>query len=155
MPTQTKRQPAKPANQRETQPKGEVTKVGNLTKDLELAFGANGTAYARAGLAVDRPKIPGDWSGERVTEFYDITVFGDMAENAAMSLPKGTRVIVQGRAEVEQYTKKDGTTGTGKRILVNAIGPDLRWASCEVSKVTRRGPAGDNQAEIPFDEEPF
>ena len=47
-----------------------------------------------------RPMVPGDWGGERETDFYDVTAFGSLAVNAAQCLAKGTRVVVTGREEV-------------------------------------------------------
>jgi hypothetical protein len=52
-----------------------------------------GTAYCRFGLAVQRPKEPGNWADERVTEFYEITCF-DSPPNVAQSLSKETRLIL-------------------------------------------------------------
>jgi single-strand DNA-binding protein len=149
--------------ERNTEKKGEVTKVGNLTREPELSFTPNGLAVVRTGLAVERPKVTGDWAGERVTEFYELVMFRQLAENAGQSLPKGTRVVVTGDAELEHWTGDDGQDRTTKKILVNAIGPDLRWATCAVNKAERRSPAEAQRPttgapaprDIAEDEEPF
>ena len=74
-----------------------VTKVGNLTKDPELRFGAEkGTPFTSFGLAVNTPKVPGEWSGDQRTDFYDVVCFGTLAEHAAESLSKGARMLVTG-----------------------------------------------------------
>lgn len=146
----------RPADDRKSTSKGKTSKVGNLTRDLELRFADNGTAYAHARLAVEDPVIPGDWSGERVTSFYDLTIFGEMAEHAAQSTEKGMRVVVIGRAELEEYTDTDGQRQTAKKILVDAIGPDLRWATAEVVKLTQGPGRQVNTTEGSYaDEEPF
>lgn len=140
---------------RKSTPKGKTSKVGNLTRDLELRFADSGGAYTHCRLAVEDPVTPGDWSGERVTSFYDLTIFGDMAEHAAQSLGKGTRVVVIGRAELEEYTDENGERCTAKKILVDAIGPDLRWATATVEKVAGgAAPAKTAEGYYP-DEEPF
>lgn len=125
---------------RSTEKKGTTAKVGNLTHDVELSYSPNGTAIAHTGLAVERPKETGNWAGERVTNFYSVSLFGSVAENAAACLRKGMRVIVVGNAELQHWKDKDGTERTGKQIAANAIGPDLRWATAQVAKVTRKGP---------------
>jgi single-strand DNA-binding protein len=119
--------------------KGEVAKVGNLTREPELRFTPSGTAVVSTGLAVERPKVAGDWAGERVTEFYELTAFGSLGEHVVESFGKGTRVVVIGAAEVEHWTDREGKGRTTKRIIANAIGPDLRWATV---KVERTGKAG-------------
>lgn len=137
--------------------KGEVCKVGNLTRDPELHFAPTGSAVARTGLAVERPRVPGDWNGERVTDFYELTIFRDLAENAAISLTKGTRVVVVGNAELEHWTDDQGLERTTKRVLVNAIGPDLRWATVVVQRPEHRTPKAtvEHVAGASHDEEPF
>ena len=130
----TDTQTAETPDVRATQPVGVVTKVGRLGGDFELKYSDKGRAFARASMAVDVPKVEGDWKGEKDTIWYDLIAFGTNAEHAAESLAKGDRVVVYGRAEVEQYTKKDGTPGLSRKILVDEIGPTLRWATATVAK---------------------
>lgn len=131
----------------------EVTRVGNLTKDPELQFGKTGTAYSRFGLAVEVPKQAGNWAGERETVFYQVTVFGSLAEHVAESLHKGDRVIVSGKGRVERWRDKSGEERVSKVVVANSCGPDLRW--CEVT-ITRDGPTDQDQdATDDYGEEPF
>jgi single-strand DNA-binding protein len=119
-----------------------VTKVGNLTADPELRFGETShNPYARMRLAVSTPRIPRDWAGERETTYYDVTAFGSLAEHAAKSLRKGMRLIATGRGEVRTWTGNDGTEHKSKGIVADAIGPDLRWATAAVTKVSGRNPS--------------
>ena len=141
---------------RRTEKKGAVDKVGNLTKDPELAFAANGMAYSRFDLAVERPVKAGDWAGERITEFYRCTAFRSLAENVVESLAKGSRVIVIGDAQLEYWTDKEGKEHADKVILANAVGPDLRFATVEIQKVSRSGPKTAEGSEgFPDADEPF
>ena len=136
-----------------TRPPGEVGKVGNLTRDPELGYGAeSGTAVCRFGLAVSTPVTPGDWSGPRSTVFYEITAFGTLAEHAAQSLTKGARIVVIGRPELDEWTANDGSARTTKRILANAIGPDLRWANVDVHRTGKKTPTETPTAEEELDD---
>jgi len=140
----------------EASPNGPVvTKVGNLCADPELRFAASGKPYCRLRIAVSTPVKPGDWAGERKTTFYDVTAFGTLAENAAESLHKGDRVFVTGRGEVRTWTGDDGVERTGKGILADALGPDLRFATVEVQKAHQAGSPAAGDGAASFDEEPF
>jgi single-strand DNA-binding protein len=145
------------SNDRKVEPKGPVAKVGNLTRDPELRFGTDkGTPFCRFGIAVEQPKEAGNWSGERETVFYEGTAFGSLAEHLA-ELVKGTRVLVIGKGELEHWTDADGNERTTKRIVVDACGPDLRWASVTVERDGRGKSTTDPEpdADGGFDEEPF
>jgi single stranded DNA-binding protein len=139
----------------------EVTRVGNLTRDPELHQGPS-QPWAATSLAVTTPVIPNEWGGEKQTTYYDIVVFGDMAINFAASCRKGDRVIVVGRPEVRTYSRSDGSEGKAKRIIANAIGPDLRWAEAVPHKVkptSAATPAPEPSGNVPLaqvdDDEPF
>lgn len=153
----TVRQDAPAGNRREK--KGPVTKVGNLTKDPELRTNDKGTWICEARIAVESPKTPGDWAGERETSYYDVVLFGTLAEHFAVSVGKGTRVVVTGDAEVEHWEGRDGTEHTTKRILASAAGPDLRWATASVAKANKASEAAPEATgpalDYAGDEEPF
>jgi len=115
-----------------------VAKVGNITRTPELGYGqGSGKAYARFGIAVNKPKVKGDWAGEQVTEFYEVSCFGSLAEHVAESLRKGQRVVVVGRGELEHWSGDDGTGRTTKKIVAEAVGPDLRFTAAIASAPTR------------------
>ena len=60
-----------------------VTLVGNLTRDPELRFTNSGMAVATFGVAVNfRRQKQGEWEEE--TSFFNVTVFGEMGENAEL-----------------------------------------------------------------------
>jgi single-strand DNA-binding protein len=145
------------ATERRRERKGPTTKIGNLTKDPELRFGANGTAYANFTLAEERPKEAGNWTGERVTEYYDVVCFRDLAEHVAESLSKGARAIVQGNAELEHWTGRDGQERTSKRIVADHVGAELRFVTAQIQKVTHlpRSKASETDKGYVDDDEPF
>jgi single stranded DNA-binding protein len=141
--------------QRRVEDKGEAAKIGNLTKALELRFAQSGTAYARSSIAVDQPKEPGNWSGERETHFYELTLFGSLAENAAHTFQKGDRVVVVGRAELEHWTDDEGKERTSKKIVANGIGPDVRFTTATIERAKRRTAAAASRQAGGEQEDPF
>jgi single-strand DNA-binding protein len=115
-----------------------VTLVGNITRDPELRFTSSGQAVATFGLAVNRRfQRNGQW--EENTSFFNITCWSQMAENAATSLGKGSRVLVTGRLEQRSY-ESQGEKRSVVEVIADEIGPSLRWATAEVTKNERRSP---------------
>ena len=113
-----------------------VTLVGNCTRDVDLSFSNNGNAIAALGIAINNRKR--DASGEWVDgdpQFFDIKVFGDMAENVASTIEKGTRIIVTGRLNYSTWENKDGDKRSKVEVIADSIGPELRWATAQVTKV--------------------
>lgn len=132
VPTQESAEPAAPA------PSRPATVVGNLTADPELRFSSAGKPWVTFSVAIDRPVTPGDWAGPRVTEFVEAVAFGSLAEHLADSLVKGDRVIVNGRPELRELPAKDDLPAkTLKRLIVDAAGPELRFATASVVRTAR------------------
>jgi len=85
-----------------------VILVGNLTRDIELRYTQGGMAIAKTGIATNR-KFKKQ-NGEQVDEtmFIDITFFGRSAEIANQYLRRGSKVLVEGRLMLEQWTDQNG-----------------------------------------------
>jgi single-strand DNA-binding protein len=121
----------------------QATIVGNLTRDPELRFTNSGMQVTSFGLAVNyrrQNKQTGEWDEE--TSFIDVTCFGQMAENVAETLTKGSRALVTGRLQVRTYDRRDGGQGTAVEVIADEIGPSLRWATAQVERVSRSGGGG-------------
>src|SRR2546421_12726550 len=63
-----------------------------------------------------------------------------MAENAAESLQRGTRIVVMGRLEQRSWETQEGEKRSKIEVIADEIGPSLRWATAEVKKNDRRSP---------------
>jgi single-strand DNA-binding protein len=116
-----------------------ITVVGNLTSDPELRFTATGAAVASFTVAstpraLDRQT--NEWKdGEAL--FLRCSLWRQAAENAAESLTRGTRVIVQGRLVQRSFETKEGEKRTVVELQVDEIGPSLRYATAAVNRVAR------------------
>lgn len=134
-----------------------VTLVGNLTRDPELKYTATGTALVNTGLAWNRRyQKDGEWQEE--VSFFNLTIWGEMGENVAASLGKGSRVIVFGSLQQRSWETDEGEKRSVIDVKVDSIGPDLRWAQCEVSRTEREKPTsgGSSNGAPPIeDTEPF
>ncbi|MEV0070351.1 MULTISPECIES: single-stranded DNA-binding protein [unclassified Amycolatopsis] len=124
-----------------------VTIVGNLTSDPELRFTPSGAAVANFTVASTPrtfDRASGEWKdGEAL--FLRCALWRQPAENAAESLTRGARVIVQGRLTQRSYDTKEGERRTVVELQVDEIGPSLRYATAKVNRANRSGPpAGDS-----------
>lgn len=90
--------------------------VGNLTKDVELAQTAKGTAYCNFSVAVKRAMT--DTQGNRLTDFFNCTAWKQKAETIAKYCKKGNKVLVEGEMNSNTFTNKDGLKQTNWNIVV-------------------------------------
>lgn len=91
--------------------------MGRLTRDPEMRSG-NGTAICRYTLAVDR-RFKRD--GEPDADFFSCTAFGKSAEFAEKYFRQGTKLLITGRIQSDNYTNKDGQKVYDVRIMVEDI----------------------------------
>ncbi len=124
-----------------------VSVVGNLTRDPELRFTPSGQATATFGVAVNRRwqnRQNQEW--EEATSFFDVVCWGQLAENAAQSLSKGTRVLVTGRLDQRSWETSERERRSKIEITADEVAPSLRWATAIISKNERRGPEGNSNS---------
>lgn len=115
-----------------------ITGVARLTDDPELRYSPSGVAVCKVRLAFNSRKR--DESGQWVdgdTFFVDGSVFRQEAENVAESLTRGLEVVVTGRLKTRRYETKDGDKRSVVELMVDGIGPTLRFATASVKKLSR------------------
>ena len=97
-----------------------VILMGRLTRDPEVRYsqGANQTAVGRFSIAVDRRFKR---EGEPDADFFNCTAFGKQAEFVERYLHKGTKIVVVGRIQNDNYTNKEGQTVYSVRVMVDEI----------------------------------
>jgi len=118
-----------------------VSIVGNLTREPELRFTPSGQATATFGIAVNRTWTDRQSQERREsTSFFDVVCWGTLAENAATSLTRGTRVVVTGRLDQRSWETQDGDKRSKVEITAEEIAPSLRWATVHVTRNERRSP---------------
>ena len=136
----------------------QTTIVGGLGKPPELRFTQGGQAICSFGVAVSRrwqDKQTQEWKEE--TSWFNVVAWGQLGENCAATLDKGTRVVVTGRLTQRSWETPDGDKRSAVEIIADAVGPDLRWATATVARnertdsTTNSAPAAANYG----DEEPF
>jgi single-strand DNA-binding protein len=121
-----------------------VVLVGNITRDPELRFTNTGQPTASFGLAVNRRwqnRQTQEW--EEATSFFDVVTWRDLAENVALSMTKGMRVVVTGRLEQRSWETEEGDRRFKVEIVADEVGASLRFATVDVHRVERHLAEGD------------
>jgi len=125
-----------------------TTVSGNLTRDPEIRYTREGHANVQLGLAVHRrwmDRETKEW--EESTSFFDVICWRDMAENVAMTLGRGMRVMVTGRLEQRSWETDQGERRSKVEIVAEEIGVSLRFTSATVARNDRVGAPSNDAAD--------
>ena len=95
--------------------------VGNLTRDIEVRFTASSLAIGNTGIATNK-KFKNQMGEEKEeVMFIDITFFGRTAEIANQYLKKGSKILVEGRLKLDQWTDKSGQKRSKHSLVVESM----------------------------------
>lgn len=90
----------------------QVVVVGRLTRDAEMKYTNSGKALANFSIAVND-----GWGENEHVSFFDVTIWGRMAESIHQYLTKGTRVCVSGSLKQERWQTNEGQNRS--KIAIN------------------------------------
>ena len=79
--------------------------------------------------------------------FLDVVCWRDLAENVALSLTKGSRVLVSGRLEQRSWETDGGERRSKVEIVADDVAASLRFATTDVHRVHRPVADDDQSAE--------
>jgi single-strand DNA-binding protein len=132
-----------------------ITIHGTVGQEPELRFSASNNAVLTFSVADNYGK-----DDKKKTTWHNVIVFGKVAENVANSITKGTSVLITGRYEQEEFTKKDGTKGKTTKLIADEVGVSCRWNAWVRDQtsdtVSQTGMIGKPMPSSNFtDEEPF
>lgn len=102
----------------------QITGVIGTEPELRVVGNNLSRMTMRVATSERRRDSNGDWRNQH-TNWYSVTAFGKLAENAHASLSKGQRILCHGKLRVQHYDRDDGGRGTRIEILANNLGPDL------------------------------
>lgn len=97
-----------------------VILVGNLTRDIELRYSQAGMGIAKTAIATSRKFTSNGEKKEEVC-FVDITFFGRSAEVANQYLRKGSKILVEGRLNFEQWVDQNGQKRSKHSVTVETM----------------------------------
>jgi single-strand DNA-binding protein len=93
--------------------------IGNLTRDIELKYLPSGAAVAKSAIATSYKYKSGDGQQKEEVCFLDFNVFGKAAEILNQYTRKGSKVMLEGRLVLEQWTANDGTNRNRHTLRVD------------------------------------
>lgn len=105
--------------------------MGRMTKDVELRRTPAGVAVASFTLAVDRD-FKDKQSGEKQTDFIDVTAWRNTAEFASRYFGKGRMAVVEGRLQMRDWTDKSGN----KRRTAEIVADNMYFADSKTADRT-------------------
>ena len=83
--------------------------VGNITRDPEVRTTTSGQQVVSFGVATnDRWRDKASGEDRERTEFHNIVVWGDLAQEVGQHMKKGSRVYVSGRVQTRSWETQSG-----------------------------------------------
>lgn len=112
-----------------------VILMGNLTRDPEIRYtqGEKTMAIARFSLAINRRFSR---EGETNVDFFNCTAFGRQTEFVEKYFRQGSRMLLVGRVQNDNYTNKNGEKVYSVQIMAD-----------EIEFAERKQAGGNNNAE--------
>lgn len=118
---------------------------GRLTKDVEVRATTTGKHVAQLSLAFDG-------TSKDKTNFIDVVAWEKLAELMEKMAQKGTRVLVCGRLEYQEFTTKNGEKRNKHLVVANDI---QILSGFKPKDQTEADKMGEEDNDISVDEIPF
>jgi single-strand DNA-binding protein len=97
-----------------------VMLIGNLGKDPEMRYTANGNAMTVFQLAVNRT-YSSDGERREETEWFRVVAWSKLAELVGQHLQKGRKVFVEGRLTTRSWEGQDGQKRYTTEVVANQV----------------------------------
>lgn len=114
--------------------------LGTMTKDCELKYANSGTAIGSFGIAYNEKRKDASGNYNDVAMFFDCTAFGKTAENINKFFGKGSRILLDGSLDFQQW-EKDGQKRSRVGIKVNQFDFIDRKSDTQPSQAPSGNPA--------------
>jgi single-strand DNA-binding protein len=98
-----------------------VVIVGNLGRDPELRYTANGTPVVHFPVATNRKWSDSEGNLQEETTWFRVSVWGRQAEICNQYLEKGRLVLCDGDIRTSQYEDQQGVTRYGWELRANVV----------------------------------
>ena len=85
-----------------------VILIGNVGRDPEVKYSADGNAIANLSLATSEQWKDKSGTKQEKTEWHRVSFFGKLAEIVGEYVKKGSQIYVEGRLQTRKWQDKDG-----------------------------------------------
>lgn len=132
-----------------------VILIGNLGRDPELRYTANGQAVANFTLATTESWTNKSGEREQRTEWHRVVAWGRLAEICGEHLTKGKQVYVEGRLQTREWEDREGnkrrtTEVTAQQILMLGRRGDGAGSGEPAGSSDPEAPPSEGSDDIPF-----
>lgn len=113
----------------------EITILGIIATDPVESKTENNNYVCRfrlASTARSYDKETASWV-DKYTNWYSVSVFGNLGQNAKNSFAKGDRVLMRGVLRLSNWQKEE-KSGINVEVTANSIGHDLQWGTSSFMK---------------------
>ncbi len=116
--------------------------MGNLTRDPEMRYsqGENSVAITRFSVAVNRRFTR---EGEDNADFFNCMAFGKQAEFVEKYFHKGSRMLLSGRIQNNNYTNDKGEKVYGVQVIAEEVEFAERKSTADANAANQGGNSGD------------
>lgn len=97
-----------------------VTVAGRLTHSPELRKTQSDISVVSFSIACD-DDLKDKTTGERKTNFFNVTAWRHTADFVAKYVPKGALVMIDGKLTQREWTGKDGSKKSGVEIVAENV----------------------------------
>jgi single-strand DNA-binding protein len=136
-----------------------ITIVGNLGRDPELRYTAQGTPVCSFSVATNERRKDRNGEMQDHTTWFRITLWNRQAETASQYLQKGRQVYIEGRLRVEEYIDRDGKPRHSLEVhatdmqFIGSRGDDVPVERAASAGASHSGPS--DQPDLSDDDIPF
>lgn len=95
--------------------------IGNVGKDPEMRYTANGSAVTTFSIACNRNYSGPDGERKEETEWFSIVTWNKLAETCSQFLQKGRRAYVEGRLHTRSWDAPDGQRRYRTEVIANTV----------------------------------
>ncbi|MDH4127359.1 MAG: single-stranded DNA-binding protein [Spirochaetota bacterium] len=121
-----------------------VVITGRLTRDAEIKYTPGGMAVGKLTLAVNKYDKR---KKKDMPSFFDVVLFGKLAESLASYLLKGSQITVSGELKMDRWNDKEGNTKSKISIIANTV---QLLGKSNNSNHPKEAPPSDYEDDIPF-----
>ncbi len=94
----------------------DITIVGHVGRDAEMKYTSEGKSVTNFSVAVSEPR-----GEETLTQWFEVTVWDNLAEKCSEFVTKGMQVLVKGRVYLDKWTGNDDISRSRLSVTASRV----------------------------------